>query len=280
MRRLVTALALLAAAICAAAPASALTPGQRVAVMGGGYDVAAADYFARLTALGCRIPGAFFKRAVSDYVKAEKTAGNWNTQDLAYITMFDACVAKVNLAQPSLYTATVAASCVIGIATGLDGDGSSCVVDSGVQEGQLVRLTQNNAHVGAVQVGTSSGTFGCITSTPHIILSLIANKATRLTSTGSITDTAGGGAGYHYGDRTSSTAITTGKNGVAQQAGVSSTSSGSPVAANLSICQSGGTFCSSSAHIFFAEVGAAIPDEASHYANLRKMLVALGAQGL
>ncbi len=273
MRRL---LAFLFAALIAW-PALAITPAQRGVVFGGGYGPDALAYFNQLAANGCPAPGTFFKRAVSDYIRAEKAAGNWGSQDFAYITMFSACIAKTNLVQPALYTITWSGTCTFTIPNGQDGNGTDCSGDTNVAQNALVFATQNNSRI-EVCANSSGTNVGGVGAVGTFQISAAANKVTRLSSSAGFTDTGGGGAGCHFAWRTGSGNITTGKNGVVQSSATANSST-APAATHTGICQSNASFCGAT-HNFFIGIGAPIADEPAHYANVRKMLVVLGAQGI
>lgn len=244
------------------------------------YDPDASTYFLQLSINGCATPSANFKAAVNDYIIAEKAVLNWGGQDLAYImATSDSCTAATNLAQPSLYKLTWAGSCVYSVANGLQGDGSTCDGDIGVNESTLTRVSLNSSHFDACTAGSSSAVFGNTGSFGAIFLNAVTNKASRSTSSATLTDTGGGNAGCHYADRSDSANLTTGKNGVVQSNAVANSSS-ALTAQHFTICLSNATFCSNSANIFFVGVGTPLTSESSHYTNVRNLLIALGATGI
>lgn len=266
--------------LVAGVPAGAASNAQFLLRFHMAYDRDAVAYFAALVANGCTTPSAAFKGAVNTYITAEKAARNWGGQDYAYITTTaDQCTASVNLAQPNLYKITYSGACTFSVASGFSGDGSTCFGDTGVNVSALTRVQQNNSHVDICVGAASSANIGGVVTNGFIVISTVANKATEITANANITDTGGGNAGCHYGVRTSSTVASTGKNGLVQSNGVANTSVGL-ASVHLALCRSSASFCSSSAKIFFAEVGQPLVSDSIHYTNIRTMLVALGATGI
>lgn len=268
------------AALVLASPAAAVRPAVSLVVISGGYDTDAKAYFDKQSALGCAGLSSGAKRAVSDFVRAEKAAGNWNTQDFRYLLVApDNCTASVNMASPATLTLTFTGTCTVKGQLGYSGDASTCWGDIAALD-SLTLLTQNNSHIGAFLLNANVGTvIGLDAAATLIQLQPTTNKTTRLTSNTTITDTAGGGIGFHYADRVNSaTVINTGYNGADQQTGVSAAST-ARVSNHIGICHLNTNFCGA-AKILYAEGGAPIPNEALHYANLRTMLVALGVGGI
>ncbi len=265
---------------CLLAPvtAFAITPAQRAVVLSpASYDPAAVTYFNKLVTNGCPAPNNAFKRAVSNYIKAEKASGNWGSQDFAYITMFNACIAKTNLAQPALYTITWNGTCTFTVANGQDGNGTDCSGDTNVAQNALVFATQNNSRE-EVCANSSGNNFGGVGAIGTFQISAAGNKVTRLSSSAAVTDIGGGGAGCHSAWRTVLGNITTLKNGVVQSSAIANTST-APGATHTGACQSNTSFCGTT-HNFFIMVGAPIADEAAHYQHVRQMLSTLGALGI
>jgi hypothetical protein len=189
----------------------------------------------------------------------------------------DACTASVNLAQPSLYKLAFTGACTYAIQTGLDGDATSCVGNVGVAQSALTKWTQNNGHMEIWQAANKQAGFGLIGGTPTRLNNL-TNKATQMNSSTTITDTAGGVAGLHYADRTSSALVNTGVNGVAQTTGGAATSAALN-AGNLGICEINGNFCTSTTHILFVGFGGLMNNEAADYANVNALRVGLSGAG-
>lgn len=275
--------AALGALILSGVPASAASNAQFLLRFHMAYDRDAVAYFAALVANGCTTPSASFKGVVNTYITAEKAARNWGGQDFAYITTTaDSCTASVNLAQPALYKITYSGACTFSATLGLNGDSATCVGNTGINMNALTRVSQNNSHFVICfgsPGGGGAGALGLAGVAGSTFYTSATNKTTRSTSAASLVDTNGGGAGCHYADRTNSTQLNTGKNGIAQSVAVANASA-APDAAHLVICQQNATFCTSSIRDFFTEVGQPIPNELTHYNNLRTMLVALGATGI
>lgn len=245
-------------------------------------DPNAITYFAALVSNGCTTPSGAFKTAVNNYIVAEKAAGNWGYQDFAYIlATADSCTASINLAQPNLYKITWSGSCTYSAANGLNGDSATCFGDTNIGQSSLTKAKQNLSHVFLCLAGTNNNNvFGGVAATGTFKIDPGTNKTTRVSSSTQFTDTAGGGAGCHYGDRVnSSTTINTGKNGSVQSSGASNNST-APGTTHAGLCQNNSVFCSSTSKIFFAEIGQPVASESSHYTNVRALLVALGAQGI
>lgn len=267
-------------AFCVVSPAQAASNGAMRLRFHMAWDREALNYFNALASNGCITPTTAFKVAINNYITAEKTAKNWGYQDFSYIlATADSCTASINLSQPNLYKITWAGACTYSVANGLNGDSTTCFGDTNVAQSLLTRATQNNSHVFGC-TGASSLIFGGVSATGTFKIDASTNKTTRISSATQVTDTAGGGAGCHFGDRaSSSTVVTTGKNGVVQSNAVANNST-APGATHVGICVNNGGFCSSTSKTFFVEVGQTIPNELAHYTNVRIMLVSLGAQGI
>lgn len=244
------------------------------------WDREALNYFNALVSNGCIIPTTAFKVAINNYITAEKTAKNWGYQDFSYIlATADSCTASINLSQPNLYQVTWVGSCTYSVANGLNGDNATCFGDTNIAQSSLTRAGQNNSHVFGCS-GSTSLIFGGVAATGTFKIDASTNKTTRISSATQVTDTSGGGAGCHFGDRaSSSTVVTTGKNGIVQSNAVANNST-APGATHVGICVNNGGFCASTSKTFFVEVGQTIPNELAHYTNVRNMLVSLGAQGI
>lgn len=260
----------------------AVTPAHAQSVLQlrpGAYDSDAQAYFNALAGNSCTAPSVAYMQAISNFVVVEKAAGDWGNQDYRYVIITtDSCTASINLAQPSLYKATIAGTCVLSVASGLVGNTTDCRLDPNVTDTNLKRFSQNNSHI-LICAGNSGGSnvVGNI-GTAKTRISTTSNKATRLNAAADVTDTGGGLAGCHYADRSSSSTITTGKNGVVQSNAVASTSA-TPGGTDIALCETNGVFCSNSSHFYYYEIGQPIPDEATHYTNLHNLMVALGAVG-
>lgn len=263
------------------APAWAVTPAQRAVVLSfPPFDSAAITYFNKIVSNGCGARTYKFKRAVSNYIAAERLISNWGTQDAEYIlTTASSCVASVNLAQPTLYGLTWSGTCTYSVVNGLRGNSTDCAGDTGVNLSALVFYTQNSAHIG-VYVGANSGnSLGLTSALTPMRLSNATNRATVLNSTSVITDTGGGTAGFAWADRTSSSAITTGNGSTVLSNNIANTST-ARTAAHITICELNTSFCGSTANIRFVEIGAPVNNETAHSNNIRTLLAALGAQGV
>jgi hypothetical protein len=243
-------------------------------------DTDAEIYFGALIANSCTPPGLKFRKAVTRYFRAEKIAGNWGSQDAQYILAVpDSCTASINLAQPTLYKITWSGSCTWTILAGLNGDGSTCVGDTGTNQSALVRWLQNSGHMETWVNSANSGNGLGLSGSSATRISTLTNKLTTLNSLTTITDTSGGTAGLHFADRTGSTAINTGLNGVLQT--TAGTANSSALAANhMMLCKSIGSFCANGINELFVGFGAAMTDEAAHYRNVRTMLAGLGVGGI
>lgn len=243
-------------------------------------DPDAIRYFNTLISNGCTTPSGSFETAVNNFIVSEKAVANWGNQDFSYIfATSDSCTASINLSQPLRYKITWTGACTYSVANGLNGDGSTCFGDTNVGESSYTRSSRNNSHVFGC-TGSFSLIFGGVAAIGTYKIDASTNKTTRVSATAQVTDTAGGGAGCHFGDRiNSSTVINTGKNGVVQSSAVSNASS-APDATHVGICVNNGGFCTSTSKTFFAEVGQVIPNESAHYTNVRTLLVSLGAQGI
>lgn len=258
----------------------AITSPASAQMMGGAYDSDAQAYFNALSANSCTAPSAAFKRAVSTYIKAEKTAGNWDSQDSEYIfATTDSCTASINLAQSTLYKITWAGACTYSLQNGLNGDSSTCVGDAGVNQSALTRQSQNNGHIEA-WMGNNAATraIGLAATATTRLVNSPPNKSSQLNSATNIGDT-GVTAGLNAADRTDSNTITTWLNGSTQSAGASATSA-ALVASHMLICETNGGFCGATSNILFVGWGAAMNSESSHYTNVRNLLLALGVTGI
>jgi hypothetical protein len=163
----------------------------------------------------------------------------------------------------------------------MNGDAATCNGDTGVNISALTRASQNNVHLGVYVGRGGSANLGIASSVGSVAVAIASgagNKLTSIGSTGFITDTGGGGTGFHWADRTSSSVATTGKNAAIQSNGVANTST-TPSTSHLLICERNGGFCNSSSWNYFVEVGSSVTNEAAHYANVRRLLVSLGATG-
>lgn len=246
------------------------------------WDRDALIYFNALVSNGCTTPTTAFKVAVNSYITSEKAAANWGYQDFAYIlATADSCTASINLAQPNLYKITWSGSCTYSAANGLNGDSATCFGDTNIGQSSLTKAKQNLSHIFLCLAGTNNNNvFGGVAATGTFKIDAGTNKTSRISSATQVTDTAGGGAGCHYGDRVnSSTTVNTGKNGAAQQSGLANNST-APGTTHTGLCQNNSVFCGSTSKIFFAEIGQPVASESSHYTNVRTLLVALGAQGI
>ena len=245
----------------------------------GAYDSDAVAYFNALTGNSCSAPSASFKTAVSNFVYAEKAVGNWGNQDAEYIlATTDSCTASINLAQPSLYKVTWNGSPTFTVQSGLPCDGSSQYGDTGINQSSLKRMAQANAHLEAWAAANKSFVLGLVGSANAFQLQTTTNKTTKLNSS-QLTDNGGGTAGLHYADKTATTTLTTGLNGVTQSAGATVTNVGE-VASNVAVCKANTSFGAAGANVLFWGFGAIMNDEASHYTNVRNLLLALGVTGI
>ena len=256
-----------------ASPAFAAGP-----LFGGAYDSDAQAYFNSLSANSCAAPSVAYQTAISNFIYAEKSAGNWGSQDYIYVIVTtDSCTASINLAQPNLYKATITNTCTLSVANGMQGNATDCYLDPNVTDTNLKRASQNNSHwlvcVGGAGATNSIGNTG---GTTYQFLTTATNKGSRLFTSVTVTDTGGGGVGCHYADRTSSSTLTTGANGAVQSNAVASTShagSGTDVA----LCRLQSSYCAGGQKFYYYEFGSPINDEATHYTNIHTLLVALGA---
>lgn len=247
---------------------------------GGAYDSDAQAYFNALAGNSCATPTTAYKQAFSDFIAGNKADGNWNTQDYIFVIVTtDSCTASVNVAQPSLYKATITNTCTLSVANGLVGNGIDCQLAPGVNQNAMKRYTLNSAHwLVCIGGGGQSQTIGPQSGSAHSRLSTISNKASRLNASSDVTDTGGGLAGCHYADRTNSANMTTGKNGVVQSA-AAATASTTVDTVPLTACLSGAVFCTNSAHFYYYDAGAPIPNESAYYTRIHTLIVALGAVG-
>lgn len=277
--RLKTTLAFIAG-LCVITPSQAAPNAATLLRFHMSWDREALNYFNALVSNGCTTPTTAFKVAINNYITAEKAAANWGNQDFSYIfATADSCTASINLSQPSKYKITWSGACTYSIANGLNGDGATCSGDTNIGQSSYTRASRNNSHVFGC-TGSTSLIFGGITTTGSYKIDASTNKTTRISGNTQVTDTAGGGPGCHFGDRiNSATVVTTGKNGAVQSNGIANASS-APDTTHVGICVNSGGFCNSTSKTLFAEIGQALPNESSHYTNVRTMLVALGAQGI
>lgn len=247
------------------------------------YDPDASVYFTQLSINNCATPTAIFKAAVSNYITAEKTALNWGNQDAEYLlTTTDLCTASTNLAQPQKYKLTWSGSPTPTLQNGINGDGSTIVGDTGVNQSVLTRMTQNNSHLDVWQNSSNvANALGLTGTFAGLRLSGATNRVTTLTSASanSITDTGLGTGGLYFTDRTGSSTINTGANGVLQTTGGASVS-GALQAANVTLCKSNTSFCPNGVNLLWVGFGGAMNSESSHCTNVKNMLVALGVTGI
>jgi hypothetical protein len=247
------------------------------------YDTDASVYFLQLSINGCATPSAAFKAAVNAYVIAEKTALNWGNQDAEYVfATTDSCTAATNLAQPPLYKVTWSGSPTFTLQNGLNGDGATIFGDLGVNQSSLTRITQNNAHVDVWTNSTSIRRAAGLSGTTNgLDVDTNATKTTVLTSAAAqaVTDAGGSTPGLHFADRTGSTTINTGLNGALQSNAAASTST-SLVSAHVVVCEVSATTCANGINELFFGLGGAMNNEASHYTNVRNLLLALGVTGI
>jgi hypothetical protein len=278
MRRALFLLAVLAGVT----PALAGWPVKSVLLSQPPYDPAATDYFTRLRLSGCGELDSRSKHAVSDFIRAERALGHWGTQDMLYLLTGTQCVASVNLAQPGTYTVTWSGTCTF--ARGFSGDGATCNGDTGVNVSALGRASQNDAHY-LVATGTSAssilGVSGSLGTFALTIAAGAGNKINNLMGTTSLTDTAGGGAGCHWGDRSAAGTVSTGKDATTQSNAVANTSAAG-TASHLLIGKRNTSFLPAGANVQLIEVGRAITvsKEPQHCINIRQLVIATGGKGL
>jgi hypothetical protein len=249
------------------------------------YDGDASSYFVQLSINGCATPTASFKAAVNAYIIAEKAALNWGNQDAQYIlATTDSCTAGTNLAQPTLYKVTWSGSPSFTVQNGLNGDGATVAGDTGVNQSALTRTTQNNSHLDTwmnaanvcCALGLAAGSSGYrVNGTTNRLINLTSSSAN------GVTDTGAGIGGLYFADRlNSSTVINTGSNGVVQSSGATSAST-ALISAHVTICEVGvAAFCTNGTNLLFVGFGAPMNNEASHYTNVRNLLLALGVTGI
>lgn len=252
-------------------------------LLGGAYDTDAQSYFNALAANSCPTPTAAFKQAVSAFFVTEKANGNYygSPQAMGYIlATADSRCAAVNLYQPSLYNVTWAGSPTFTVASGLNGDAATIYGDTNVTLSALTRYSQNSAHLLVCQSSAnSSNALGQLNVSAPISMQPITNKATRLNQNATTIDTAGGGAGCHWADRTSSSTISTGLNSTVQSSAASAVST-TLTANDITICRVNANFCPAGNGLFFIEVGQPFTSETNHTAAIRTMLLAIGAVGV
>ena len=264
------------ACILLASTAHAYTQNERLAALQQvAPDPDAQTYFRQLAKNGCPATTPF-KRAVVNYVVAEKGAGNWGSQDFAYITMFGQCVAGTNLAQPALYKITWNGACTFTGPTGLSGDGSTCYGDTGVNQNALTKASQNSARIDeCASGGGGPNIVGSNGSTSSLSITVAANSNSKVMTNTAVTDTGSSGAGCRAAWRASSSTVTTVYNGAVLSNGVANTSS-APGAVTTTVCKVNTTLCLAGNQIYWISVGAPIASEAAHYNNLIVLLRALG----
>lgn len=278
MRKILAALVL---SLLAFSPAYAADSGGRLWLQSHyAYDGNAQEYFDALASNGCTTPTQAYKSAINAFIVSEKASGAWGTQGYRYIIVTaDSCTASINLAQPALFKATITNTCLFSVANGMVGNSTDCRLDPNVTDSAIPNFSQNSAHL-LVCIGNSGGSnaLGNVGATVRNLIGPVSNKTSRLNTNSSVTDTGGGLAGCHYSDRSSSSALTTGKNGVVQSSGVASTSA-APPGTDITLCEQNGAFCSATMHFYYYEAGGPIADEATHYTNIHTLMVALGAVG-
>lgn len=248
----------------------------------GAYDSDAQAYFNTLVANSCTTPSVAFEQAVSAYIVAERAAGNWGNQDAEYIlTTADSCTAAINLAQPSLYKVTWSGSPSFAVQTGFPCDGSTQYGDTNVAENALTRRSQNNGHIEQwLKNAPASNGYGIsVINSTQTRINAVTNKASLLNTSSGITDTGGGGAGFHTIDRSNSSTSSTYKNGGVQTSGAASTSN-ALATGDISIGRANTLFCPVGTDVLFVGEGQVMNNEATHYTNVRNLLLALGVTGI
>ena len=238
------------------------------------YDAAAQAYFDRLKADGCQAPTRQAKATWNTFVVAEKASGNW-TQDAAYLLASgEACSARINVRQPSLYAVTFTGGYSLSATAGFNSDATSGYGDTGVNQSALGFMGQNNAHVGAWALAKGNFQLGIAGSSSGLQMSPGgATKATRLTSATAVNDTSL--PGYNWADRTTAATIVTGNNGNVQTAAGASTSA-ALLASHILIGKANTSFMPVGTNLVWIEFGPAMADESAHYVHLRALLQGLG----
>lgn len=272
-------------ALLAAAPACAIQMPVLVvsAITPVPYDPDARAYIKKIADSGGAVPAAPFRRAIANFIRAEKGwIGNWSTMDAGYIyNTADPVAATINVYQPGTLTATKGGTCTLTVTHGLDGDGSTCNFDYGAGTG-LGRATQNNFHADIYNItGQTNLPLGGNSSTnQNVLLNNPGTSVFRCPATSSATQTGFSGGGATFCDRSSSSTISVGNNGAVVNASLASTSAAFS-STHITLCEvSGSVFCSAE-HIAWTGLGQALTatQEANQYQALHTLVLQLGGVG-